>query len=604
MSKSKRRAPQTRGSSVTSAEYVVVGLIVSSAVVVDPFGFQAFLLLRYAATLIVLLAATIVMWRQGVSVPKQRGARVAIPVFLVLLLVSSLFARAPVVAVLGAAGRQLGWFAWVVFAVAFVAGLSLFERSEHRRVERALLLGFSSAIIGVGAIGALELVGAPVVGVDQQFGSRLQASFGNPAVVGAFVVLAFPIVIGGLVARWLPVLTGIASVVGLALLIFSGTRGAWVGLMAGVIFVAISVGYRQGRSKAVLVGVGVGVIVALVGVTALTGRWATVLPDAEGRVATWKVAGTVVANHPIVGVGPEGFTTAFAETVDDDYVIRYTRDDSVDRAHNGILEVGTTTGIPGAVVYVLLLGAVVVVAWKAATVGEGVRPVIVGASAGVIAYLVQQQVFFQLAVLDVSFWLVVGLLTLTVGLASPRRRMPVLAFAMISAAVVVAVYAVIGVFADHQDQTALGSADADHAMAILESASSLRPSDDIHAILAGTIAEEVGGDRVNARAGRLVTSALVTDPTNGALILERSGLLVDAYESSGIVSALDVAQSDLEELVSRDETNGEAFLRLGAIAYYQGDRDMARKHWLRSAHLMPHRNEPIENLQVLGDAGD
>ncbi|MEA3502572.1 MAG: O-antigen ligase family protein [Actinomycetota bacterium] len=587
--------------SSNASEAVVVGLIVSSAVVVDPFGFQAFLLLRYAVTLVALLAAGVVMWRQGISLPRQRAVRIAILAFLILLLVSSMFARAPVVAVLGAAGRQLGWLAWVVFAVAFVAGLSLFDRSEHRRIETALVLGFSSAIIGVGAIALLELVGAPLVTVNQQFGSRLQASFGNPAVLGAFAVLGFPTVVGGLVGRRLPVLTGTASAVGAVLLVLSGSRGAWIGLAIGAIFAGVSIGYRRSGLTRVRIAAVAALVVVLLGITVLTGRWETALAGFEGRVATWQVAGSVVAEHPVVGVGPEGFATAFAEAVDDDYVIRYTRDDVVDRAHNGILEVATTSGIPGLLVYLVLIVAVVIAAWKATRSGDEMRPVIVGAAAGTVAYLVQQQVLFQLAVLDLSFWLVVGLLTVIAGLASDRQRMPVAAIAMLAFVAVVGIYATIGIYADHEDQAALRSADVGQAMARLEHAAVLRPSDDIHAIIAVAISGEANDPRVNARAGRIVDKALVTDPTNGTLILERSALLVDAYELSGAVGALDEAQTDLEELVSRDETNGDAFLRLGAIAYYRAQYDAARAYWMRSAYLMPHRQEPTDNLKVLGE---
>lgn len=586
---------------MSASQAAVVAIIVASAVVVDPFGFQAFLLMRYAVALVALLAAFAVMWKQGIALPQQRAIRVAFPSLLLLLFISTLFARAPLVALLGASGRQLGWLAWVMFAVSFVAGLSLFDSSEHRRIETALIIGFSSAIIGVGAIGALELGGVPLVDVNQQFGSRLQASFGNPAVLGAFTVLGLPIVIAGFAARRFPVLTGVASAIGATMLVLSGARGAWVGFAVGAVFAAVALG-RRGASAIVVRSVVI-VAVVLLGATVLTGRWGTVLSGMEGRVATWQVAGEVVAGHPVVGVGPEGFATAFTEYVDDDYVIRYTRDDVIDRAHNGMLEVAVSAGLAGLAAYVTLVVMVLSIAWTAATKHGKARPVVVGAAAGVVAYLIQQQVFFQLAVLDLSFWLVVGLLVVLAGLGTDRRKMPIVVAVLFALVAATAVYAAVGVFADHEDKAALASVDAQEALVRLEHAASLRPSDDIHAIIAGGIAGEAGDVRSNASAGRLVDRALAVDPANGVLILERSALLVDAYELSGAVGALDEAQDDLERLVSRDGTNGEAFLRLGAIAFYKGERDIARRHWTRAALLMPHRREPVDNLRILGADG-
>ena len=353
---------------------VLVGLIVTSAAVVDPFGFQAFLLLRYGATLLFLLVVVSVQWKQGVSLPAHRPIRIAVPAFLLLVLISSVFARSPLVAIAGAAGRQLGWLAWVLFAVAFFAGLSLFNRSERDRVETALVVGFAIAILGVGVIAALELVGSPLVSVNQQFGSRLQASFGNPAVLGAFAVLGLPVVAGGLVARRFPLLTGPASLIGAALLVLSGGRGALVGFAVGAVFVGVSVMFRRSSRTFVVVAVITAAIVVLLGTTVLTGRWGSAISGFEGRVATWEVAVRVVSDNAAVGVGPEGFSTAFAEGVDDDYVIRYTRDDTIDRAHNGILEVATTIGIPGLLVYLALVAGVLVVAWKATRTGDEIRP--------------------------------------------------------------------------------------------------------------------------------------------------------------------------------------------------------------------------------------
>lgn len=268
-------------------------------------------------------------------------------------------------------------------------------------------------------------------------------------------------------------------------------------------------------------------------------------------------------------------------------------------AHNGILDVAVVTGIPAVVIYLVLVFGVGVVVWNASTGGDATRWVTVGAAAGAVAYVVQQQVLFQLASIDAVFWLIVGLLTTTAGFATPRRPTRS-AVALVGVFVVlVAAYAYAGVYADHLDRFALIPGDAHVAFDALDRASALRPSDDIHAIVGAQVSEIVGDLGINARAGSLVDKALGMDETNEILILERTGLLVDVYELSGNPMVLDAAQADLDALVIRDTTNGDAFLRLGAIAYHKGDYDLAEQHWLRARFLMPHRHEPVDNLGVL-----
>jgi O-antigen ligase len=581
----------------------VFGLVGASAMVMDPFGIQAFLLARLLVASSALLLAGVLMWKLGVVLLKSRlvgGAGLAL---LAALLTSGLVSRAPAVALLGASGRQLGVMAWFMFAVAFMVGGSLYEPTEGRRLLRVLVVSFAVAILWVGLVALFEVAGRPLVTPSQSFGGRVQGTFGNPAVLGSFLALALPIVVMGVVERvgaWLAVP---AAVMGLWLLVVSGTRGAWLGIGAGVAFVALSLARpgnsRQRLRRTVIASAAVAAVLGLGALTLLTGRWGSAGAGIEGRVATWGVGVRVVAANPWLGVGPEGFATAFAETVGDHFVIAYTRDQVNDRAHNGLLDLVITTGLAGLVPYVVVIGGVLFLLVRSGKGGGQYGGLTLGVGAAVVAYLVQQQAFFQLPVIDLSFWFLVGILANQLGFVRPVGRHRVLAALAIVVSGLSVVYGILGVAADHADRQAFGAGSTARSLDYLEAAARLRPVDSIHPLLAAALLKgEEAPDQLD-RVLCLHDRALRWDRDDGVLIVSKAGLLVSRYEATGDTAALGEAEVMLRGLIERDHTNGEALLRIGAIRYYVGDFAQARAFWLEAARLMPNRQEPLDDLAAL-----
>ena len=166
-----------------------------------------------------------------------------------------------------------------------------------------------------------------------------------------------------------------------------------------------------GLAAAVLVVVAGGRVLGALDVDAGGGR---------GRLDEWVVATRVIAAHPLTGVGPEGYRIVAPAHVDDGYARRHGRDEVIDRAHSGPLDVAASAGIPAGAAYVVVVGAVVVAA--AGVVRRSADPVVAGASAGVVAWAGQQVTGFPIAEVDPLGWLLAGVVVTAAGGVTARRR--------------------------------------------------------------------------------------------------------------------------------------------------------------------------------------
>ena len=217
-----------------------------------------------------------------------------------------------------------------------------------------------------------------------------------------------------------------AAGAGALALLATQTRGAWLGaaLALAVAWPRLARPARvwlAARPRAVVAALAVAAVLALV---PLGARAAAGLdPDAaggRGRLDDWVVAARVVAAHPLTGVGPEGYRIVAPAHVDDGYARRHGRDEVLDRAHNGPLDVAVSAGLPAAALYVVVLGGVVVAGVR--VVRRSPDPVLAGAAVGVVAWVGQLVVGFPIAEVDPLAWLLAG--AVVAGAAAGRERRP------------------------------------------------------------------------------------------------------------------------------------------------------------------------------------
>jgi O-antigen ligase len=386
---------------------VVAAMPVVTVAAVDPSGLAPFGPLRFAAVSALTLAiAALLLCRGRPTVPRPvawLGATV-----LVLAGVSTI-AAGSMSAVVGTSERHYGFVTICIVAIAFLAGSAMDDRERL-----ALRLGSVVAGVFVGGYTLWETFVSPPIAIQGASG-RSGGPFGSAAFLGAACCLLFPLAIGSAAEmRWQRWFSRAVALTLLASVLASGTRAAVVAL--GV--VGIVAGLQSGRLRQVFVmNFRVPVIAAgLIALAVVSMGLSGFSRGSKGasRLGEWRIGVAAVRQHPLLGVGPEGYRTVFPHVVDDAYVMAYGRVEITDRAHSGPLDLAIALGIPAGLAYLGLVALVLRRAWR-------LRRTNLAVAAAVAAYFVQQLVLFPLSELDPLAWMLAGTLFAT-STPEPRVR--------------------------------------------------------------------------------------------------------------------------------------------------------------------------------------
>ena len=238
------------------------------------------------------------------------------------------------------------------------------------------------------------------------------STLGNPDLLGGYII--FPLVINIAMAlsevrtSW-KLFHWIATFFMSACWVLTFVRGSWVGGVLGLGFLAV-VFLRQRRSLHVLDKVFLGLtgsaVVAVavattrsgVGVTNVLSRALSAAAFSEGsagsRLQIWGSALQAILHRPLFGWGPDTFRFAFGPYRTVEYVAISGFGVTADNAHNYVLQLATTLGIPGAL---LVYGIFVAALWSGGrgsftgrqdTADGLLRGGFLAASVGFLAYLV------------------------------------------------------------------------------------------------------------------------------------------------------------------------------------------------------------------------
>ncbi|HQX62613.1 MAG TPA: O-antigen ligase family protein [Thermomicrobiales bacterium] len=420
-----------------------VALLVAS-VPIQQIGAVAGLTATRAALIIALAtwAAALLVQREPV-----RGTRLMIP-FLVLIV--WMIATIPVARDPRASGAEV--FRWVIALIAFMLAMQFLADSPRRRLILFILV--------IALVGALEAMAGTVLGLIG-FGpasfavagsiSRAYGSFGRPnSFAGYLEISLFPALwlgvymltvswsrarryrearLGGFAAsrseRWelaravalAVVLGGSAGVMLLGVLI-SFSRGAWVGVAAGLgisgllalrrrIVIALAL-----APAAVLV---LGLVVMTVAPTTLTGRLASIADEARPfdassipitpdnfavveRMAHWQAGWHMFEDHPLTGVGIGNFNARYP-----DYFVRTEFRFSQGHAHNYYIHTLAETGIIGLIAYLTTAtGFLVLAVIVALRSTDAMARFVALGSAGTMTAVYVHNVFENLHVLNLG----------------------------------------------------------------------------------------------------------------------------------------------------------------------------------------------------------
>jgi O-antigen ligase len=600
-------------------------LVVGSVIAADPAGWSPFGPAKWMViSTLGCAGGALALWRRDAGLHRRTWWLWL--ALVVLLAVSALVNGDVRTALLGQPDRHLGAVTWLLFWLLFSAGQVL-DHAGRRIV-------FGATIVAAGALGAyatIELIAGRPIEIATT-SRRLAGSYGSAAFLGAAACLMLPVAIGYVLdpRRRMQVRAAAAGAGALAVigLIGSGARAAWVGITTAlVISIAVgtpgsvgevtdaTIGHRlrvallARRSRALVLVAACG---ALAIVAVLAPRLGDVLQREHGaasRLDEWGVATRVIANHPVLGVGPEGYRIAAAEAIDTHYEQTYGRNTTLpDRAHSGPLDVALDGGIGAAVAFVALIGFVVIRCVRLMRRGRVTERWV---AIGVTAYAIQQLFLFPLAEIDPVFWLLAGVVVAlsrpveppspSTGLGRATKAVAVLAGA---AATIALIGGVLDTAANRLAKRAMQSNDAPaRAIEDADRAVDLRPDVSTYRLIAadahlrrGTLAD-IDAAIAGARA------VLRWSPDDPFALDELGTALLQRAIVTGTDADLDASLRHWERLVGIDPRRARWQVELGRAAALSGEEATAERAWRTAMRLDPDDPSIAQLVESLSTRG-
>lgn len=357
----------------------------------------------YSRTLIEILVglSVVLILRYPSYRPKWSWLLTIMVMYIAIILLASAMGVSPQRSIWSTYERMSGWVDithWYLYA-----GILICCHRTLKDWKKLFNFNLSVSLI-MGLLGLTQYYGLGFLPYLQE-GGRIEITLGNPTYVGAYMMVNILVGIGLLIQSYYPNgnlepvsnntrsarrrnRTGktensgttnnllyirmfwIASIfIGLYTLFLSGTRGAFLGLLAGLI--VFSLGYiKWGNKDFVLKVVRIsiacivilGVVALIINRNGLVGGVrggdnvvsrvvSTGINDAsfQGRISSLTLGLKGFTQKPLMGWGPENFTVAYDRYLTPEIAAQSTS--SFDQAHNKIVEELTTKGIVGLVFY-------------------------------------------------------------------------------------------------------------------------------------------------------------------------------------------------------------------------------------------------------------
>lgn len=339
--------------------------------------------------------------------------------------ISCIFSISLSLSLFGQYKRYEGLFTLINYALLYFLVINLVvEKEQVNLLVKAFIL--SATIISVYGISqhfGWDFVRASEAGTGT---IRSFSTLGNPVFLGAFLVMSMLVTLGFTVGQWSKVGWSMRLFLSFALavmavcLIFTYSRGSWVGCLIGVILFVILAGKKiisVGRSKVVLfllvlimAAVFAGVIFKVPLVMERVTSMAKFGGTARTRLIMWEATVNMIATRPFLGYGPDTLSLVYPKYIPAEFRL-LEPGARVDKAHNEFLQVAATIGLMGLAVYLWLMLSFFWASFKALRkIEDHYRYfLLAGLLSGLIGYLIQLQ--FSFSQLDVApiFWILLGL---------------------------------------------------------------------------------------------------------------------------------------------------------------------------------------------------
>lgn len=562
-------------------------------VVIIPGGLNRFVLGKVTATAI----AAVLAWSAGATGRLPRWLAGVTSIGCTILILAAATSASPYAAFFGRGPRYEGVFVIGTYVAALTAGARLLGPDGDIRVLTVALRVLAAASIVIAVIAIAEAAGARPLSTNV---SRPGSLLGNASDEGAFGVLASPILIHyGWQQRDRWVLVGGGAAI--AVTVLSGSRGALGALLVTALLLGVVLRRRRTVTAAVLAAIVV--VGASFALPSTRGRILEQTPFAastvSGRHLLWSESSNLVADHPVLGVGPSGFEVAILAEHDDKWQRQVGPASPVDSPHNWLLQAGASGGIPLALLALSLAIAVAVHGWRRASADRDAPSALTPSLfAAVIGYGVLLSVHLTSAGPTCLAAFFVGALMSR----SPAREVRlVLSRVASSACALVAIVLGAGAIAEiplRSGIVAAGTGMATRANHDFMIARALRPWDVDLPLQAGHALIAAAGARHDADELSVGLRWLGRIPGS---LKDDEQYRLDRASACELAGDFGCARATLDRALADDHDNPLILLRRGVVEAEQHDNAAAELDFTRAAEISPKSPEPWRDLAILYD---
>ncbi|MBU1075495.1 O-antigen ligase family protein [Patescibacteria group bacterium] len=344
--------------------------------------------------------------------------------YLVVLVLTTIFSDSSFISFFGA-DRKQGLFQYLFyFSLIFIA---LAIITKMKQVYRLIYFVISGSIL-VSIVGIVEQLGYRVFDYTI-FDKGIASTLGHPSFLGAYIVMTIPLTM----ALIFIISNKVMKLLFLFLLIlqgfvvfFSQTRGAWISMIAMVVFIGIIVLIKYKKRKllySLLI-----LLVIIVGLIVGTGLIQKVVDYQSGsgalRILWAEQASEAIKKSPLLGYGLDMQKDVLISYYDPLQGVYSYYNLFTDRIHNEFLDHAFTSGLIGLGTYlaILILTFTSAIRFFLKSNNSKESVIVLALITGIFAYIVQGMFSFSVTILYVYLWLYISLIFITIRLASNNKK--------------------------------------------------------------------------------------------------------------------------------------------------------------------------------------
>ncbi|MGB4803274.1 MAG: O-antigen ligase family protein, partial [Anaerolineae bacterium] len=346
--------------------------------------------------------------------------------FSLALVLATLQSTNLLVSLRGSYERQQGLLTQLAYPALLLLTVPLLRtRQQMARLWEALVWTSAPVV----AYGLLQALGVDPLGWQTDATSPVLSTLGRANFLGSYLVLMAPLTGGLLLINRRRSLLALLLLGQLTCLALTLARGAWIGLAAALLTLALAWAWHTGQRRLAAMALGttllllallvllnlpqrpLGLLADLPGLDRLASLSDTRAGSSAARLTIWRATLPLLQARPWLGYGPDTMRTTFAAVYPPQLVYYQGRQTVVDRAHNLWLDLGMSAGLLGILTFTAVLAAFIRMAWRAlrAACDRWTAAAWTALLAAVTGHLVDLQVSFDVTATAATFWLMLAL---------------------------------------------------------------------------------------------------------------------------------------------------------------------------------------------------